>query len=103
MARNLAGLGQRGLELASQAERLARIEQKIVEGEGRITRLLGHIERCELAGHDTRQTNALLQSFQDVLAVWTRERATILGTWQTDAVGLAARLTDTHPACTSVS
>lgn len=57
---------------------LARIEQCIVDGELRITRLVAIIDQLASHGHDTSQAEDLLCRFGDVLEMWMARRRAVM-------------------------
>lgn len=63
---------------------LARIEQRIVEGEGRIARLSALVGQLALRGADTTPAEELLRTFEDVLSGWNRQREAMLRACETE-------------------
>ncbi len=57
---------------------LARIEQRIVNGEVRITRLIAIIDRLAINGRDTSEAEDLLRGFERVIEVWMARRRAVM-------------------------
>lgn len=73
-ARTASALSDQGFD----DQLLARIEQRIVEGEMRVTRIVTIIDQLAHSGHDPRHTEDLLHRFEEVLEVWMARRKAIM-------------------------
>lgn len=72
------GIARRFGQARPDDQPLARIEQCIVDGEVRITRLAAVIDRLASNGHDTSQAEDLLCRFEDVLEMWIVRRRSVM-------------------------